>query len=462
MTDAAPLHLVILAAGQGTRMQSARPKVLHPIGGLPMLGHVLNAAESIGATGLHVVHGHGGEAVQAWAATRPEGDARLHWVLQREQLGTGHAVREAAPGLPDDAIVLVAYGDVPLIRAETLQALATAAREALAIVTVDVPNPHGYGRIVRGPDGAVQAIVEERDATLEQRAIREINTGLIGAPARWFKPWLARIDNANAKGEYYLTDVVGFAVADGCPVVTVTTADADEVEGVNDRVQLARAERVFQRRQADALMRAGVALADPARFDLRGRLAAGRDVEIDVGCIFEGDVQLADGVRIGAYSLLRDVKLGAGAVVEPHSVLEGVEAGVDVHIGPFARLRPGTRLADRARIGNFVETKKTEVGAGSKINHLSYVGDAQLGAGVNIGAGTITCNYDGVNKHQTLIGDGAFVGSNSSLVAPVRIGVEATIGAGSVVTKDAPDGQLTVARGKQISLPAWQRPVKKP
>ena len=462
MTDVAPLHLVILAAGQGTRMKSDRPKVLHPVGGTPMLGHVLNAAEAIGAAGLHVVHGHGGEAVRHWAQTRAGGAARLHWVHQREQLGTGHAVREATPGIPDDAVVLVAYGDVPLIRVETLQALASAARSGLAVVTVEVPNPHGYGRIVRDAQGAVRAIVEEGDADPAQRAIREINTGLMGAPAKWFKPWLARIDNANRKGEYYLTDVVGFAVADGQSVAAVTATDPDEVEGVNDRLQLARAERVYQRRQAERLMREGLSLADPSRFELRGDLQVGRDVEVDIGCIVEGEVRLADGVKIGAYCLLKNVSLGAGAVVEAHSILEGVVAGARVHIGPFARLRPGTRLSDQARIGNFVETKKTDVGPGSKINHLSYVGDSQLGAGVNVGAGTITCNYDGVNKHQTVIGDGAFIGSNSALVAPVTIGSGATIGAGSVITKDAPEGQLTVARGKQLSLPAWQRPTKKP
>ena len=461
MTSALPLHLVILAAGQGTRMNSARPKVLHPVGGKPMLGHVLDAGQAVGAAAVHVVHGHGAEAVQAWVIAHYPGIEAPRWVHQAEQLGTGHAVAQAAPAIPDDACLLVAYGDVPLIRPETLRALATAAGDGLAVVTVRLDDPAGYGRIVRDEAGAIRAIVEDKDATPAQRQITEVNTGLIAAPARYFKPWLARIGNDNRKGEYYLTDVVGFAVADGVPVTAVAAADADEVEGVNDRLQLARAERVYQRRQADALMRAGVALADPARFDLRGSLTAGRDVEIDVGCLFEGSVSLADGVRIGPYCVLRDVTLGAGAEVAAHSVLEGVVAGAAVHIGPFARLRPGTRLADRARIGNFVETKQAVVGEGSKINHLSYVGDATLGQGVNVGAGTITCNYDGVNKHATVIGDGAFIGSNSSLVAPVTVGEQATIGAGSVITKDAPAGQLTVARGKQLSLASWQRPTKK-
>ncbi|ULQ47255.1 bifunctional UDP-N-acetylglucosamine diphosphorylase/glucosamine-1-phosphate N-acetyltransferase GlmU [Flagellatimonas centrodinii] len=442
-------------------MNSVLPKVLHRVGGKPMLGHVLDAGQAVGAAVVHVVHGHGAEAVQSWVKTHYRGDAMPRWIHQAEQLGTGHAVAQAAPDIPDDACLLVAYGDVPLIRPETLQALATAAADGLALVTVRLDDPGGYGRVVRTEDGAIRAIIEDKDASPAQRQITEINTGLIAAPARLFKPWLTRIDNNNRKGEYYLTDVVGFAVADGIPVTAVVATDADEVEGVNDRLQLARAERVYQRRQAVALMRAGVALADPARFDLRGTLSTGRDVEIDIGCVFEGTVTLADGVRIGPYCLLRDVSLGAGAEVAAHSVLEGVTAGAAVHIGPFARLRPGTRLAEGARIGNFVETKKTDVGAGSKINHLSYVGDATLGQGVNIGAGTITCNYDGINKHATTIGDGAFIGSNSSLVAPVSVGEQATIGAGSVITKDAPDGQLTVARGKQISLPGWQRPTKK-
>jgi bifunctional UDP-N-acetylglucosamine pyrophosphorylase/glucosamine-1-phosphate N-acetyltransferase len=461
MTSRSELHVVILAAGQGTRMRSALPKVLHPVGGTPMLGHVLAAAAEAGAGHCHIVYGHGGEQVRAWQAGR-ELPMDVRWAQQAEQLGTGHAVTCAAPAVPDEAILLVAYGDVPLIRAETLQALAAAAQDALAIVTVELDQPRGYGRILRDVEGQVRGIVEEADASEAERAIHEINTGLMAAPARLFKPWLQRLRNDNRKGEYYLTDVVGFAVADGLPVRSVTAERPEEVEGVNDRAQLARAERVFQARQAEALMREGVALADPARFDLRGRVEAGRDVFLDVGCVLEGRVVLGDGVRVGPYCLLRDVELGAGSVVESHSVLEGVRSAEDVHIGPFARLRPGTVLARGAKVGNFVETKKATVGAGSKINHLSYVGDATLGRDVNVGAGTITCNYDGVNKHQTVIGDGAFIGSNSALVAPVTVGAAATIGAGSVISKDAPEGQLTVARGRQTSLPGWQRPKKKP
>jgi bifunctional UDP-N-acetylglucosamine pyrophosphorylase / glucosamine-1-phosphate N-acetyltransferase len=460
MTAHAELHVVILAAGQGTRMRSALPKVLHPVGGTPMLGHVLAAAAEAGAAHCHLVYGHGGDQVRAWLAGSGL-TLNLRWAQQAEQLGTGHAVNCAAPAVPDEAILLVAYGDVPLIRAETLQALAAAAQDALAIVTVELAQPRGYGRILRDAEGRVRGIVEEADASEAERAIHEINTGLMAAPARYFKPWLQRLRNDNRKGEYYLTDLVGFAVADGLPVRSVTAERSEEVEGVNDRAQLARAERVFQARQAEALMRAGVALADPARFDLRGRVEAGRDVFLDVGCVLEGRVVLGDGVRVGPYCLLRDVELGAGSVIESHSVLDGVRADEGVHVGPFARLRPGTVLARGAKVGNFVETKKTTVGEGSKINHLSYVGDATLGREVNVGAGTITCNYDGVNKHATVIDDGAFIGSNSALVAPVRIGAQATIGAGSVITKDAPEGQLTVARGKQLSLPSWQRPQKK-
>lgn len=461
MTARSDLHIILLAAGQGTRMRSALPKVLHRVGGLPMLGHVLSAAQAAGAGYCHIVYGHGGDQVRAWQATQPT-PLDLKWSHQSEQRGTGHAVNCAAPAVPDEAVMLVAYGDVPLIRSETLQALAAKAEGGLTLVTVNLPVPTGYGRILRDAAGAVIGIVEEADATDDQRTIREVNTGLMAAPARLLKPWLNRLRNDNQKGEFYLTDVVGFAVADGYAVQTVSVQNPEEVEGVNDRGQLARAERVFQARQAQALLQAGVGLADPSRFDLRGQLHAGRDVQIDVGCVFEGVVTLGDGVRIGPYCVIRDVSLAAGTVIESHSVLEGVHTAEDVHVGPFARLRPGTVLARGAKVGNFVETKKTTVGEGSKINHLSYVGDASLGRDVNVGAGTITCNYDGVNKHPTVIGDGAFIGSNSALVAPVSIGADATIGAGSVITKDAPEGQLTVARGKQTSLPAWKRPTRTP
>jgi bifunctional UDP-N-acetylglucosamine pyrophosphorylase / glucosamine-1-phosphate N-acetyltransferase len=454
-----PLHVIVLAAGQGTRMKSALPKVLHPVGGKPMLAHVLETAQALGASACHVVHGHGAQAVRDWHAAQPAAGA-VHWVLQAEQLGTAHAVIQALPGIPDAAQVMILYGDVPLISATTLQALQRAGAHSLALVTVRLGNPRGYGRILRGADGEIRGIVEENDASAEQKQISEINTGLMSAPAARLKDWLARVGNHNAKGEYYLTDVVALAVAAGHPVVAVVAASAEEVEGVNDRVQLARAERHYQRTQAERLLREGVQIADPARFDLRGTLACGRDVQIDVGAVLEGQVALADGVRIGPYCLLRNVRLGPDSVVEAHSVLDGVHAGAGVHIGPFARLRPGTELADQARIGNFVETKQARIGRGSKVNHLSYIGDAELGQDVNVGAGTITCNYDGANKHQTRIGDQAFIGSNSALVAPLDIGAGATVGAGSTLTKDAPAGQLTVARGKQITVTGWKRPVK--
>lgn len=451
------VHTIILAAGQGTRMKSAQPKVLHPIGGKPMLGHVLDTAREAGAQAFHVVHGHGAEQVR-----RAFADAKdLSWALQEKQLGTGHAVQQSAPNVPDDALILVLYGDVPLISTATLKALTQAARDTLAIVTVHLSQPRGYGRILRDAQNRVTGIVEEKDASDLQRKITEVNTGLMAAPARLLKPWLARIKNQNANGEFYLTDVVGFAVRDGLEVKTVNAADAEEVEGVNDRSQLARMERVYQRRQAERLMREGVQIVDPARFDLRGMLLAGKDVKLDVGVIIEGVCEFGDGVHIGPYCVIKDSKLGKGSVVEAHSVLDGVKGAADLHIGPFARLRPGTELAEGAKVGNFVETKKARVGKGSKINHLSYIGDATLGEDVNVGAGTITCNYDGVNKHQTVIGDKAFIGSNSALVAPVSIGEGATIGAGSVISKDAPQGELTVARAKQTTLSGWKRPTKK-
>ena len=451
------VHTIILAAGQGTRMKSATPKVLHAIGGKPMLGHVLDVAREAGAAAFHIVHGHGAEQVRSMFADAKD----LSWALQAQQLGTGHAVQQSAPNVPDDALILVLYGDVPLISKQTLKALTAAARDTLAIVTVKLDQPKGYGRILRDAQSCVTGIVEEKDASDAQKKITEVNTGLMAAPARLLKPWLNQIKNQNANGEFYLTDVVGFAVRDGLQVKTINAADAEEVEGVNDRVQLARMERVYQRRQAERLMREGVQLADPARFDLRGMLLAGKDVKLDVGVIIEGVCEFGDNVSIGPYCVIKDTKLGNGSVVEAHSVLDGVKGASDLHIGPFARLRPGTELADGAKVGNFVETKKAKVGKGSKINHLSYIGDATLGEDVNVGAGTITCNYDGVNKHQTVIGDKAFIGSNSALVAPVTIGAGATIGAGSVIGKNAPEGELTVARAKQTTIPGWKRPTKK-
>lgn len=458
--SAPPLHVIVLAAGQGTRMRSVLPKVLHPIGGRPMLGHVLDAAMTLGAQGIHVVHGHGGEQVRDWFEATQSQDTPVQWAQQAQQLGTAHAVAQALPQIPDAAQVLVLYGDVPLTSVETLRALVDAGRRTLALVTVEVEQPRGYGRILRSR-GAVTGIVEENDATTRQKQIREINTGLLSAPARKLKTWVGRVRNRNAKQEYYLTDIVAMAVKAGLKVATVNAASAAEVEGVNDRLQLARMERVYQQRQADELLRAGVALADPARFDLRGVLLHGRDVQIDVGCVFEGRVELGEGVRIGPYCVLRDVSLGDGAVVESHSVLEGVRAGAQVHVGPFARLRPGTELDDAARVGNFVEVKNSRLGRGSKANHLTYVGDARIGQQVNLGAGTITCNYDGANKHVTVIGDDVFIGSNSALVAPVSIGEGATVGAGSVIAQDVPAGGLTICRSReQRSFPKWRRPQK--
>lgn len=456
----APLDVVVLAAGKGTRMRSARPKVLQLLGGEPMLAHVLRAVSTLTPRQVHLVVGHGQAEVRAWAAKQADARLPLNWVEQTEQLGTGHAVRLSADAWTPESIVVVAYGDVPLITGATLSAAVEAAQSQVAIVTAQVDDPTGYGRIVRDDAGEVCAIVEQADATPAQLAISEINTGVIAAPAEWLAPWLAALKNDNPKGEYYLTDVIAMAVASGRPVVGLCAADAAELEGVNDRAQLARAERQLQLQRAAALMQSGVTLADPARIDVRGVVQAGRDVSIDVGCIFEGRVVLGDNVQIGPYCHLRDVTLGDGAVIESHSVLEDVIAAADVQVGPFARLRPGTRLAVAAKVGNFVETKKAIVGPGSKINHLSYVGDAELGADVNVGAGTITCNYDGANKHLTRIGDRAFIGSNSALVAPVEIGSDATIGAGSVIAKPAPAGQLTVSRSKQISLPGWTRPTK--
>ncbi len=452
------LHAVILAAGQGTRMKSARPKVLQEIAGHSLLAHVLDQqARPLGAQ-VHVVYGHGGEQVRAAFAD----DESLNWVEQAQQLGTGHAVAQALPGIPDEAVVLILYGDVPMVSPDSLRALCDAAREGeLAILTVEMADPAGYGRILRDARGAIAGIVEHKDADASQRAIREVNTGLLAAPAAALRRWVGALGNDNAQGEYYLTDCVSHAVADGVEVRAIHARSEAEVAGVNDRIQLAALERACQASIAQAVMRDGLQLIDPARFDLRGRLVAGRDCCIDVNCVLEGEVILGDDVRIGPNCLLRNVRIGDGTRIEANSVLDGAEVGPGCTVGPFARLRPGTRLAEGARIGNFVETKQARVGPGSKINHLSYVGDAELGAGVNVGAGTITCNYDGVNKHRTTIEDGAFIGSDTALVAPVTVGRNATIGAGSGITRDAPADTLTVARGKQRSIDGWKRPSKK-
>jgi len=452
------LSIIILAAGQGTRMNSARPKVLHPLGGRPLLAHVLDTARSLHAMDIHVVIGHGAGQVRDML---PESD--IHWVLQEQQLGTGHAVAQAMPAVPDDNTVLVMYGDVPLISKQTLEPLCQMAGQGMAaLLSAVLDDPAGYGRILHHADGSICGIVEEKDATRKQRAIQEINTGFLAAPAARLRGWLSALNNNNAQGEYYLTDVIARAVTEGTSVRGLTTDTIDEVMGINDRKQLAAQERCFQMRQADACLQAGVTLIDPARFDLRGRLDAGQDVLIDINAILEGQVTLGDRVSIGPNVSLRNATLGDDVTILANCVIEDAVIGAGSRIGPFARLRPDTTLAAATHIGNFVEIKKSEVGEGSKINHLSYVGDTTIGRGVNIGAGTITCNYDGANKHRTLIGDGVFIGSDTQLVAPVEIQDGATIGAGSTITRDAPAHELTLSRAPQKTRSGWKRPVKKP
>ena len=453
-----PLSVVVLAAGQGKRMRSALPKVLQPLAGRPLLGHVLDLARELGAAGIYVVYGHGGDAVKARFA-----DADLTWAEQAEQLGTGHAVKQALPAVPADHDVLVLCGDVPLTRAQTLKGLlAAAAQTELAVLTATVDKPHGYGRIVRNEAGSVQRIVEHKDASEAELRICEINTGIVVGKAGKLSGWLDRLRNDNAQGEYYLTDIVALAAADGVAVAGHVLEDIDEAMGINDRPQLAEAERKLQRRIAEHLMRDGAALADPARIDVRGHLGVGADVFIDVNAVFEGEVQLAAGCRIGPNCVIRDSRLGPGTQVFANSVIEEARTGANCSIGPFARVRPGSQFADNVKIGNFVETKKAVIAAGSKVNHLSYVGDSEIGSNVNIGAGTITCNYDGANKYLTKIGNDVFVGSGVNLVAPVEIGDGATIGAGSTVNRNAPAGELTIARTRQTSIAGWQRPKKKP
>jgi len=454
MEDSA-LHVIVLAAGEGKRMKSRRAKVLMPLAGRPLLGHVLAAARTLKPAAIHVVYGHCGDQVQGAFADQPD----LDWVEQTERLGTGHAVGYALARVPDGARVLVLYGDVPLTRPQTLQAL-VATPDKLALLTTRLADPFGYGRVLCDDAGKVRAVVEEKDADPAQRAVTLINTGILAAAASDLRRWIGRLDRNNAQGEYYLTDVFAMAAAEGAAARSVECADPVEAAGANNPLQLAELEAQYRQRRANELMVAGVRLADPARFDARGAVETGSDVEIDVNVIFEGEVVLGDDVRVGAFTRLRNVRLATGTVVLTHCDLDGVVTHGPCTIGPFARLRPGTELAAGVHVGNFVEIKKATLGAGSKANHLSYIGDAQIGAGVNIGAGTITCNYDGVNKHLTRIDDGAFIGSNSALVAPVRIGAGATIGAGSVITKDAPDGELTVARGRQQTLAGWQRPTK--
>jgi len=451
-----PLDVVILAAGKGKRMHSALPKVLHRLAGRPLLAHVLATARALEPRSLVVVVGHGAEAVRE-AAAEPD----IEWVTQEPQLGTGHAVMQALPKLGSDGIVLVLYADVPLIERATLAPLAqAAARDRLAILVQETPDPRGYGRILRDAGGRVTGIVEEKDATGEQRAIRETNTGILAAPRARLERWLARLRNDNAQREYYLTDVVALAAADGVAIETAAPRSADECLGINSKVELAALERRYQMSQASRLLEAGVSLADPARIDVRGTLDCGRDVSIDVNCIFEGKVVLGDGVRIGANCILRDVDVGDGTQIKPFSLIEEARIGANARIGPYARIRPGTELADEVHIGNFVEVKASAIGRASKANHLAYIGDSSVGRDVNIGAGTITCNYDGVNKHRTVIEDDVQIGSDVQLVAPVTVGKGATIGAGATITRDVPPGGLTLTEKRQLSKPDWQRPTK--
>lgn len=455
MSDS-PLHIVVLAAGQGTRMRSALPKVLQPLAGRPMLGHVLDGAAALNPEQIHVVVGHGSDAVRA---AFPESD--VHWVEQTRQLGTGHAVQQAMPAVDDDATVLVLYGDVPLVRAETLQGLLDAAKSGCALLSVEAADPTGYGRIVRNNAGHVTAIVEHKDASEAQHAIREINTGLLAAQADKLNRWLSRLGNDNAQGEYYLTDIVAMAVADDVTVAGVVADDEGEVAGVNNRAQLAVAERTVQRRVADTLLADGVTLADPSRLDVRGSVAAGRDVFIDINAVLEGQIKLGDNVHIGPNCHIKNASIAAGTVIHANTVIEDADIGPDCSIGPFARLRPGSVLKGSNKIGNFVETKKAVLDEGAKAGHLAYLGDATVGKRVNISAGVITCNYDGANKHQTTIGDDAFVGTDSQLVAPVTLGDRAYVAAGSTITKDAPGDALTICRARgQKSIAGWAQPKK--
>ena len=452
------LSIIILAAGQGTRMRSTRPKVLHPLGGRPLLAHVVDTARSLQGSDIHVVIGHGAEQVQA---AIPDSDIR--WVLQTEQLGTGHAVAQAMPAIADGNTVLVMYGDVPLVSRETLAPLCRLAAEGmLALLTAALEAPTGYGRILHHADGSICGIVEEQDASPAERAIQEVSTGFMAAPAARLRGWVDALDNDNAQGEFYLTDVIARAVTEGTRVRGVMADNIEEVMGINDRRQLAVQERCFQQRQAERCLQAGVTLPDPARFDLRGELTVGQDVFIDINVLLEGTIVLGERVTIGPNVVMRNATVGDDVTILANCVIEDAEIGNGSRIGPFARLRPETRLSAHTHIGNFVEIKKSDVGEGSKINHLSYIGDTSIGSAVNIGAGTITCNYDGANKHRTVIGDRAFIGSATQLVAPVEVQAGATIGAGSTITRDAPANELTLSRVPQQTHTGWKRPVKKP
>ena len=450
------VSIIILAAGQGKRMHSLLPKVLQPLAGKPLLQHVVDTSLKTGSGDICVVYGHGGDAVPAAF----EGQ-NLRWALQAERLGTGHAVQQAMPDTPDDNVVLILYGDVPLLRVETLtRMLETCGDNDCAVLTVDLDNPSGYGRIIR-QDGKVIRSIEEKDATDEERATKEINSGVMACPAHKLNDWLERMKNDNSQGEYYLTDVIALAVDDGCTVHGVKANNWVEVMGINDKKQLAEAERALQTRLVNELMEQGVGFADPARVDIRGELICGKDVYIDVNCVFEGEVTLGDNVKVESNNLVRDSRIGAGTVMHSNCHVEGATTGGDCEIGPFSRLRPGAELADNVKVGNFVEVKKSIIAEGSKVNHLTYIGDTDIGKDVNIGAGTIVCNYDGANKHRTTIGDNVFIGSGVELIAPVEIGAGANIGAGSTISKSAPAGKLTVARARQATVPGWQRPKKR-
>ena len=449
-------NIIILAAGQGTRMRSALPKVLHKLADKSLLEHVCQTANALSPSLLNIIYGHGGELVRQALA-----GLQVNWIEQAEQLGTGHAVAQALPFIQDDETVLILYGDVPLTKQASLHALLEqVTATSMGLLTIELPDPTGYGRIIRDAAGKVERIVEHKDATSAERAINEVNTGMLAVNGGRLKEWLGKLGNDNAQREYYLTDIISMAVADGIEVKTVQASHRCEVEGVNDRLQLARLERYYQNMKAEELMQAGVTLRDPARLDIRGELNCGQDVQIDINVIIEGRVSLGDNVQIGPNVMLKDCVIAAGARIEANCVIEQAEIGTNSIVGPFARLRPGTQLAAKSKVGNFVEIKNATIGEGSKVNHLSYIGDARLGKNVNIGAGTITCNYDGANKHQTVIGDNAFIGSCSQLVAPVEIGPNATIGAGSTISKDAPADALTLSRSPQKTLNNWQRPTK--
>ncbi len=451
------LDILVLAAGKGTRMRSDLPKVLHPVGGKALVQHVVDTARQVGSERILIITGHGAEKVEEKMAA-PD----VSFILQAQQLGTGHAVQQALPQLRDEATVLILYGDVPLTRAETLQKLIAHVNDhQMGLLTVNLPDPTGYGRILRDGDGAVSAIVEHKDATDAQRQVNEINTGIMAVKAKHLQQWLPQLTNNNAQGEYYLTDIIALARQNGVAIQVEQPNAIEEVEGINNRQQQAALERFYQKQKANELMVAGVTLLDPARFDCRGTIAVGRDVVIDINCVFEGEVVLGDGVTIEPNCVIINSRIGNNTHIKANSHIEDTVTAGDCDIGPFARLRPGTQLAQGAKIGNFVETKKAVIGEGSKVNHLSYIGDTTIGKKANIGAGTITCNYDGVNKFKTEIGDNAFIGSNSALVAPVKVGANATVGAGSIITKDVADEELAIARGKQRNIQGWERPKKK-